>query len=544
MKNCGEVVIWAVDEKEPPQLPLNLGVPRTLTSRSELVLPPGWDATPPDNIHQQTPWVRYDRVYRVEHGTLIEERTIAILQSKVPVASWPEYKKFADIVSPGTYPYVQLTRSSASADSAGPPSPIKDDPEARRLVSEAAEANQHGQIDRAGDLIQQAKAINNEQPYLWSVAGYRAMRRGEVTEAVGDHSRELELHPNEGNIYPQLAGAQLAQGKRPQTEATLRRRLKTVGPDPNVATQLVQMLLEDGQTKDAVAIAEDASKADSDNKRLVWLLGRARMKDGQKAAGAATLLSALRETDDPGLRNDLAYELADADRVTQEVEDASRKAVEQLTAESANWTLTTADQDIREMRKRSNLLVASWDTLGWTIYKSASGREPGRLTEAKRYIAAAWRNSLTPEVGLHLGDLEEAQRHLQRPLWPTNWRGLRRRNSISAACISRQPQYSAISLLVLSVSERFNRKRLSKNRTKSLRADSSLTLGPLTVNRSSHPIVSWLQPAASRLRFRLKPPTETAQKPITLETSPVFAAPSPFHGYLPVLPRVYSVLLL
>ena len=262
-----------VDEKEPPQLPLNLGVPRTLTSRSELVLPPGWDATPPDNIHQQTPWVRYDRVYRVEHGTLIEERTIAILQSKVPVASWPEYKKFADIVSPGTYPYVQLTRSSASADSAGPPSPIKDDPEARRLVSEAAEANQHGQIDRAGDLIQQAKAINNEQPYLWSVSGYRAMRRGEVTEAVGDYTRELELHPNEGNIYPQLAGAQLAQGKRSDAEATLRHRLKTVGPDPSVAIQLAQMLIEDGSSKDAVVIAEDANKTDSANQRLLWLLG-------------------------------------------------------------------------------------------------------------------------------------------------------------------------------------------------------------------------------------------------------------------------------
>ena len=242
------------------------------------------------------------------------------------------------------------------------------------------------------------------------------MRRGEVTEAVGDYTRELELHPNEGNIYPQLAGAQLAQGKRSDAEATLRHRLKTVGPDPSVAMQLVQMLIEDGSSKDAVVIAEDANKTDSANQRLLWLLGRARMKDGQKAAGAATLLSALRETNDPGLLNDIAYELADADHVTQEVEDASRKDVEQLTAESANWTLTTADQDIREMRNRSNLLVASWDTLGWTIYKSASGREPGRLAEAKRYIAAAWQNSLTPEVGLHLGDLEEAQHHFAEAL--------------------------------------------------------------------------------------------------------------------------------
>src|SRR5260370_27473249 len=114
------------------------------------------------------------------------------------------------------------------------------------------------------------------------------MRRGEVTEAVGDYTRELELHPNEGKIDPQLAGAQLAQGKRSDAEATLRHRLKTVGPDPSVAMQLVQMLIEDGSSKDAVVIAEDASKADSANQRLLWLLGRARMNAGQKATGAAT----------------------------------------------------------------------------------------------------------------------------------------------------------------------------------------------------------------------------------------------------------------
>lgn len=405
-----------INEKEPPQVPLNLGVPRTLTSHSELVLPPGWDAMPPDNIHQQTPWVCYDRVYRVERGTLIEERTITILQSKIPVASWPEYKKFADVVSPGTYPYVQLTPSSASADSADPPQAIKDDPEARRLVSEAAEANQQHQIDRAGELIKQAKAINSEQPFLWSVAGYRAMLLGEVMEAITDYARELELHPNEGSIYPLMASAQMAAGKRLEAEVTLRRRLKISGPDSGVAIRLVQMLLEDGNSKDAIGIAEDAIHADFANQRLRWLLGRARMKDGQKAAGAATLFAALRETDDPNLLNDIVYELADTDHATQEVEDASRKSVEQLTAESANWTLSTADQDISEMRSRSNLLVASWDTLGWTIYKSRTGHEPGRLEEAKRYVTSAWQNSLKPEVGLHLGEMEEAQHHFAEAL--------------------------------------------------------------------------------------------------------------------------------
>lgn len=404
-----------VSEKETPQVPLNLGTPRTLTSRSELVLPAGWDATPPDNLHQHTPWVKYDRVYRVDDGTLIEERTITILQSKIPVASWPEYKKFASVVSPGTYPYVQLTRGSASEDSAGSPQ-AKDNPEARRLISEAAEANQRHQIDRAGELIEQAKEKNSEQPFLWSVTGFRAMLQGNVTEAVTDYARELELHPNEGTIYALMAAAQMAAGKRLEAELTLRRRPKNIGPDSGVAIRLVEMLLEDGNSKDAVGIAEDAVKADFANQRLRWMLGRARMKAGQKAAGGATLFAALRETDDPGLRNDIAYELADADLATQEVEDASRKSVKQLTVESANWTLSTADQDIREMRTRSNLLVSSWDTLGWTIYKSRTGHEPARLEEAKRYVTSAWQNILEQDVGLHLGELEESQHHFAEAL--------------------------------------------------------------------------------------------------------------------------------
>jgi hypothetical protein len=64
------------------------------------------------------------------------------------------------------------------------------------------------------------------------------------------------------------------------------------------------------------------------------------------------------------------------------------------------------------MRRRSSLLVASWDTLGWTIYKSPTGHQPARLAEAEIYLAAAWHNDLHAEVGLHLGDLQEA---LHRP---------------------------------------------------------------------------------------------------------------------------------
>jgi Flp pilus assembly protein TadD len=399
-----------VNEKEPPQTPILLGVPRTLTSTSEFKLPAGWSATLPDAIHRETPWVRYDKTYRLDKETLVAERSIVIVEAKVPVDKWHEYKKFADDVSVGQDQWISLTRASGSAGKTpGPPPPTKDDAKARELVQQAVEANQQHQFDSSGEYLNQAKAINDEQPYLWSVMGYRAMLRGEMTEAVTDYKHELELHPNEENIYPLLANTQLAQDKKADAEATMRSRLKAIGPDERTSLRLAQLLLDDDKPTEALAVAEDASKEDLSNQRLRWMLGRARLKAGQKAAGTSTLLVALREADDPGLRNDIAYELADNDLWTQEVEDAARKAVDQITQETASWTLTTADQDISEMRRKSALLVASWDTLGWAIYKSTTGKEPKRLAEAELYISAAWHNGLRSEVGLHLGELQAAQ---------------------------------------------------------------------------------------------------------------------------------------
>jgi tetratricopeptide (TPR) repeat protein len=401
-----------VDEKEPPQTPILLGVPRTLTSRSEFKLPQGWGATLPNAIHSESPWVRYDKIYSLDKGTVSSERTIVILQARVPAARWADYKKFTDDISVGQDQWIDLTRPSSSAtETPGPPPPTKDDPKAKALVDQAAEANKQRQIDRAGELLDEAKAINDEQPYLWSVMGYRAMLRGEMTEAVIDYRKELALHPNEDNVYRLLSTAQIAQGKRTDGEDTLRKRLKVMGPDAGASMDLTRLLLDDGNPKEALAVAETASKADPLNQRLRWMLGRARIKAGEKAAGTSTLLTAMREADEPGLRNDAAYELADNGQALPEVEEVARKIVDQLTTESAAWTLTSADQDITEMRKKSALLVSSWDTLGWVIYKSETGKEPARLHEAELYIAASWHSGLRAEVGLHLGELQEAAHH-------------------------------------------------------------------------------------------------------------------------------------
>jgi tetratricopeptide (TPR) repeat protein len=406
------------DEKAPPQIPIDLGTPRTMTSTSKLLLPAGWGATLPEAIHQKTPWLSYDRAYRFENGALSEERTIVILQQRIPVAKWHEYKSLTDAVSPGTYPYIQLTRTKAAAGDTtpGPPLATKNNEEARLLLVDAANANKVRQTERSTKLAMQAKALNDEQPYLWSILGYNAFLRGETTEAVTDYTRELTLHPNEGNIYGLLANAQLAQGKRDDAEATLRRRLSAVGPDANTSGTIAAMLLEDEKPAEALKVAEAASSADPSNLRMRLLLGNTQMKSGDKAAGIATLTAALAAADTPLLRNDIAYNLADNGVATAAVEAVSRKVVDDLTAESATWQLTAADQDVKQMTAATQLLVAAWDTLGWTIYRNATGHDPSRLAEAERYVQAAWLADPRAEVGQHLGEIQEMAGHLAEAL--------------------------------------------------------------------------------------------------------------------------------
>ena len=67
--------------------------------------------------------------------------------------------------------------------------------------------------------------------------------------------------------------------------------------------------------------------------------------------------------------------------------------LDRLDAETAGWTL---DEAPSVLAGKTNLLVASWDTMGWILYQQ------GHLPEARSYIAAAWQNAPRHELLDHL----------------------------------------------------------------------------------------------------------------------------------------------
>ena len=67
-----------------------------------------------------------------------------------------------------------------------------------------------------------------------------------------------------------------------------------------------------------------------------------------------------------------------------------------MSDESKTWTL---DENLTTLKSKSQLIAATWDTLGWILFLE---KKP---EEAENFLRAAWVNRQDAEVGEHIGDL-------------------------------------------------------------------------------------------------------------------------------------------
>jgi tetratricopeptide (TPR) repeat protein len=131
---------------------------------------------------------------------------------------------------------------------------------------------------------------------------------------------------------------------------------------------------------------------------------RARQSDilrrlGRKDEAEVAAKKALDQTDDMEAVNDAAYVLAEIDRDLPFAEAASRKGTAALEARTAAIGLREANSNAFA---QSDLLFASWDTLGWILFRE------GKFEQAEPLLVAGWRNSLLAHRGNHLAQLYEA----------------------------------------------------------------------------------------------------------------------------------------
>ena len=406
-------------DEDPLVRNLDLGTPRVETSHAAMKLPEGWTATLPEAAHYKCAYATYDETYRFEKGTVYTERRIEILKDRVPSGDLKAYKKFADDADLGNEFYVQLVRhdadsgagttasatvSAGAGEEAGMGSSASAGVQAERLIAQAGDDIQKLDMNNAQDLLNQAQKLSPDHENYWSAMGYLELHKGETTKALADWKKELTLHPAEfQRVSPAIVQMELALGQREDAMAVLRAWSKADPMDPAPVAQLLNMLLEDGDAKTAVAEGEAAFTrlpAEGHNDFARIALGRAYLKAGDKAKGQAALEMVLKNTDDAGTLNDAAYELAEASLDLPLAETSTRTALDKLADESNSWTL---DENPQVLLGKTRMIVATWDTLGWIYFRE------GKLDQALSYVQAGWMGNLRLESGKHLGEVLTAR---------------------------------------------------------------------------------------------------------------------------------------
>jgi len=393
-----------VDEKDPPVRAIALGVPGVHASTSAMKLPDGWGGELPEAVHTKSVYATYDETYRFEKGTVYAERRIEVLAEKVPVAEWKAYKKWCDDTDIAHDQWIKLVASGQEAHmgSEAPPKPTNK--EAAKLIQSAYEAIGRRDFAGAKTMLDLAKALNSDQAYLWSTYGYYEFQRGEITASIQDYRMELATYPDRYELYGVMAGAQMVLGQRKEAKETLVQWEAVDTRDPTPVTRLVALLLEDGDAAGAAAAAEaGVARLPEEKKKdegLQLILGRAEISAGMKEKGRDTLLALMKSTESPGMMNNSAYELADAGLELTLAESTTRTALGKMTDESKTWTL---DENPQTLLAKSRMTAATWDTMGWILYRE------GKLDEAESYLKAAWRNAPSEIGAEHLGKLDEAK---------------------------------------------------------------------------------------------------------------------------------------
>jgi len=386
--------------EKQPSADIDLNAERTDTAISRIQLPDNFGADLPDAIHVKAAFATFDKTYKLENGVLIAERTLVVLQSKVPATSWEQYKKFAKDISLGEEAWIQLTSSKASGVGPHPPKPGENNPAAAQLIADATVLE--GRSDWAGALkkLDAAQEIQPEQPFLWSNYGFLAMVQRNNEEAKKHYRHELELHPDEGNVIMLYGGLLYAEGEHQEAQKLASAYLERNPSDQEIAI-FVAGIRAETSVPDAISTLRRtiAAAHAPGNQQTQAVLAEYLIRNHQPEDAAALVKKELENSDDPTLLNTAAYLLAEAKSDLPLAEQNARKALASMERDTS--TASISEANARSFQQTS-LLVATWDTLGFILL------EENKLEESSDYLAAAWRNLPSRVTGAHYGQLQEA----------------------------------------------------------------------------------------------------------------------------------------
>jgi tetratricopeptide (TPR) repeat protein len=386
-----------VDEKDPPVTPIELGIPQVETAHASMTLPKGWTADLPASVHMKSSFATVDTTYKLQNGALITDRRIEILKKNIPASDWKSYQQWIKDAGLVNENYIQLVENSAAIGSTSTLTVNSGNRAAADLIREATQDEQRKDWAAATAKLDAAKAINPHQPFLDSNYGYVAVHTGKVAKGIADYKREITAHPDEDYVFQLLAAAQFPA----DPTAAIATLQAAVARNPSFEQNVLYLsfiLVRRGEYADAEKVLRAGLASKPDELVLKLRLGTVLFHQHKNAEAEPLLKAVIEASKDPGQLNDAAYELANASVDLPLADKTARQALDLLDTATNNGETGPA------ALRRASLLVSTWDTLGWILYRE------DKIAEAEPWIRAAWRNGNGAEPGYHLGILLEEQK--------------------------------------------------------------------------------------------------------------------------------------
>ena len=367
----------SIDEKKPPKTDIQFGGRHTQIAKSTVKLPTRYVGELPD-------------------GSLVSEFTLEILKPKVEATEWKSVKKLADDI--GVQLWIQLTSKGLTTGEKGPPVAGVNNLKAAELVRKTHDAIAAKDFELAQKTSDQAIAINEKQGHAWSQRGWLAWQKQNLKEAANDYERELLQHSEEVDQYPDLVRLEHLLGRSSEERKYLLAYAKAPPDNANAVLFVGSQLLATNHVNDAMEVYRAGSRAIRENSMILVKLGSALLRASKKDEAVSIIQNAVAGSSDA--LNDAAYALVTAESSTLLLlaETTAQKAAEILEAESARISIESVN--MRAFR-RTNLLLATWDTLGWVYFAE------GKDALAEEYVRASWCSAAQGEEGLHMGEILE-----------------------------------------------------------------------------------------------------------------------------------------
>ena len=380
-------------ETRKREYPIDLGTPRDISIKWKLQLPSGLTPKLLPATDLSNGFAEYHAAYAFKDGVLSYERHLVIKANKVQVADIPEYRSFEEKANNDVLAYTFMLTGAESFEVV-PPSPT-----AARMLEEAREAYQRQDVKGAIEQLEQVVKSDPQYPAGWLALGYFQTVSGHREDAAASFRKAVELVPKDLTARKALAES-LFNSKPEEAVDAWREVLKLDPNDREAHNTLGKILLDQKRYPEAASELETAAALSTPNASLQEKIADAYFGAGDNSKAISAIKKMADLDPHPSTWNRVAALLVVHNSNLEDARQLAERAVTTQEQATANIRLDKLEQD--DVRGIGGL-ADYWDTLGWVYLRE------GKLSQAEKYLVAAWSLSPIGRVGDHLGQLYEKQ---------------------------------------------------------------------------------------------------------------------------------------